>query len=96
MIRLRDVETGDLPVFFEHQRDPAALAMVATRITRSRLDKRLRRDGRAPVVSFGDGRIAFEAYPPMADRFSLPGNERRNPVARCASRYLWFFFFFAS
>jgi hypothetical protein len=29
MIRLRDVETGDLAVFFEHQRDPVAVAMVA-------------------------------------------------------------------
>ena len=26
---LRDVETGDLPMFFEHQRDPVAVAMVA-------------------------------------------------------------------
>jgi hypothetical protein len=29
MIRLRDVETGDLAVFFEHQREPVAVAMVA-------------------------------------------------------------------
>jgi RimJ/RimL family protein N-acetyltransferase len=29
MIRLRDVETGDLASFFEHQRDPVAVAMVA-------------------------------------------------------------------
>jgi hypothetical protein len=29
MIRLRDVETGDLAFFFEHQRDPVAVAMVA-------------------------------------------------------------------
>jgi hypothetical protein len=29
MIRLRDVETGDLPLFYEHQRDPVAVAMVA-------------------------------------------------------------------
>jgi hypothetical protein len=28
MIRFRDVETGDLPLFFEHQ-DPLAVAMVA-------------------------------------------------------------------
>jgi RimJ/RimL family protein N-acetyltransferase len=26
---LRDVEPGDLPMFFEHQRDPVAVAMVA-------------------------------------------------------------------
>jgi hypothetical protein len=31
MIRLRDVETGDLAFFFEHQRDPVAVAMVAFR-----------------------------------------------------------------
>ena len=30
-IRLRDVETGDLALFFEHQRDPVAVAMVAFR-----------------------------------------------------------------
>jgi hypothetical protein len=29
MTRLRDVETGDLALFFEHQRDPVAVAMVA-------------------------------------------------------------------
>src|SRR4051794_38676795 len=29
MIRLRDVQTGDLAFFFEHQRDPVAVAMVA-------------------------------------------------------------------
>ncbi len=28
-ILLRDVEPGDLPLFFEHQRDPEAVAMVA-------------------------------------------------------------------
>jgi RimJ/RimL family protein N-acetyltransferase len=28
-IRLRDVEPGDLPLFFEDQRDPEAVAMVA-------------------------------------------------------------------
>jgi RimJ/RimL family protein N-acetyltransferase len=28
-IQLRDVEVGDLPLFFEHQRDPVAVAMVA-------------------------------------------------------------------
>jgi RimJ/RimL family protein N-acetyltransferase len=28
-IQLRDVEAGDLPLFFEHQRDPIAVAMVA-------------------------------------------------------------------
>jgi len=28
-VRLRDVEPGDLPVFFAHQRDPQALAMAA-------------------------------------------------------------------
>lgn len=28
-IRLRDVEPGDLPLFFAHQRDPVAVAMVA-------------------------------------------------------------------
>ena len=28
-IQLRDVEAGDLPLFFEHQRDPVAVAMVA-------------------------------------------------------------------
>ena len=28
-IRLRDVEADDLPLFFEHQRDPIAVAMVA-------------------------------------------------------------------
>lgn len=27
-VRLRDVEPGDLPSFFEHQRDPEAVAMV--------------------------------------------------------------------
>jgi RimJ/RimL family protein N-acetyltransferase len=27
-VQLRDVETGDLPSFFEHQRDPEAVAMV--------------------------------------------------------------------
>ena len=30
-IRLRDVEASDLPLFFEHQRDPVAVAMVAFR-----------------------------------------------------------------
>jgi RimJ/RimL family protein N-acetyltransferase len=30
-IRLRDVEANDLPLFFEHQRDPIAVAMVAFR-----------------------------------------------------------------
>jgi RimJ/RimL family protein N-acetyltransferase len=30
-IRLRDVEADDLPLFFEHQRDPVAVAMVAFR-----------------------------------------------------------------
>src|SRR2546423_8016289 len=30
-IQLRDVEAGDLPLFFEHQRDPIAVAMVAFR-----------------------------------------------------------------
>ncbi len=29
VIRLRDVEADDLPLFFEHQRDPVAVAMVA-------------------------------------------------------------------
>ncbi len=29
VIRLREVETDDLPLFFEHQRDPVAVAMVA-------------------------------------------------------------------
>ena len=28
-VQLRDVETDDLPLFFEHQRDPIAVAMVA-------------------------------------------------------------------
>ena len=28
-IQLRDVEADDLPLFFEHQRDPVAVAMVA-------------------------------------------------------------------
>ena len=28
-IRLREVEPGDLPLFFEHQRDPVAVEMVA-------------------------------------------------------------------
>jgi RimJ/RimL family protein N-acetyltransferase len=28
-VRLRDVEPGDLPVFFAHQRDPEAVAMAA-------------------------------------------------------------------
>ena len=28
-IQLRDVEADDLPLFFEHQRDPIAVAMVA-------------------------------------------------------------------
>ena len=30
-IQLRDVETADLPLIFEHQRDPIAVAMVAFR-----------------------------------------------------------------
>ena len=30
-VRLRDVEVSDLPLFFEHQRDPIAVAMVAFR-----------------------------------------------------------------
>jgi RimJ/RimL family protein N-acetyltransferase len=30
-IQLRDVEAADLPLFFEHQRDPIAVAMVAFR-----------------------------------------------------------------
>jgi RimJ/RimL family protein N-acetyltransferase len=30
-VRLRDVEPSDLPLFFEHQRDPVAVAMVAFR-----------------------------------------------------------------
>ena len=30
-IRLRPVEPGDLPLFFEHQRDPIAVAMVGFR-----------------------------------------------------------------
>ena len=30
-VRLRDVEADDLPLFFEHQRDPIAVAMVAFR-----------------------------------------------------------------
>lgn len=28
-VRLREVEPGDLPLFFEHQRDPEAAALVA-------------------------------------------------------------------
>ncbi|MEY2551784.1 MAG: hypothetical protein QOG12_1928, partial [Verrucomicrobiota bacterium] len=28
-VQLRDVEATDLPLFFEHQRDPIAVAMVA-------------------------------------------------------------------
>lgn len=28
VIRLRDVVEGDLPIFFEHQRDPVAIAMA--------------------------------------------------------------------
>jgi RimJ/RimL family protein N-acetyltransferase len=28
-VRLRDLEPGDLPLFFEHQRDPEAVAMAA-------------------------------------------------------------------
>ena len=28
-IQLRNVEANDLPLFFEHQRDPIAVAMVA-------------------------------------------------------------------
>ncbi len=28
-IQLRNVEAADLPLFFEHQRDPIAVAMVA-------------------------------------------------------------------
>src|SRR6187402_3117809 len=30
-VQLRDVETDDLPLFFEHQRDPIAVTMVAFR-----------------------------------------------------------------
>ena len=30
-VLLRDVEPGDLPLFFEHQRDPVAVAMVVFR-----------------------------------------------------------------
>lgn len=30
-VLLRDVEPGDLPIFFEHQRDPVAVAMVVFR-----------------------------------------------------------------
>ncbi len=30
-VHLRDVEADDLPLFFEHQRDPIAVAMVAFR-----------------------------------------------------------------
>lgn len=30
-VRLRDVEAGDLALFFEHQQDPVAVAMVAFR-----------------------------------------------------------------
>jgi RimJ/RimL family protein N-acetyltransferase len=30
-VHLRNVETNDLPLFFEHQRDPIAVAMVAFR-----------------------------------------------------------------
>ena len=30
-VRLRDVEPGDLPLLFEHQRDPEAVAMVVFR-----------------------------------------------------------------
>jgi RimJ/RimL family protein N-acetyltransferase len=30
-VQLRDVEVDDLPLFFEHQRDPIAVAMVAFR-----------------------------------------------------------------
>ena len=30
-VRLRDVEPGDLPHFFEHQRDPVAVALVVFR-----------------------------------------------------------------
>jgi RimJ/RimL family protein N-acetyltransferase len=30
-VHLRDVEPGDLPIFFEHQRDPVAVAMVVFR-----------------------------------------------------------------
>jgi RimJ/RimL family protein N-acetyltransferase len=30
-VRLRDVEAGDLPLFFEHQRDAVAVAMVVFR-----------------------------------------------------------------
>ena len=29
VVQLRDVEADDLPFFFEHQRDPLAVAMVA-------------------------------------------------------------------
>jgi RimJ/RimL family protein N-acetyltransferase len=30
-VHLRDVEPDDLPIFFEHQRDPVAVAMVVFR-----------------------------------------------------------------
>ena len=30
-VLLRDIETDDLPIFFEHQRDPVAVAMVVFR-----------------------------------------------------------------
>src|SRR5215210_3778759 len=30
-VQLRDVEAGDLPLFFAHQRDPIAVALVAFR-----------------------------------------------------------------
>ncbi len=30
-VQLRDVEPGDLPLFFENQRDPIAVAMVGFR-----------------------------------------------------------------
>jgi RimJ/RimL family protein N-acetyltransferase len=30
-VHLRDVEPGDLPIFFEHQRDPVAVALVIFR-----------------------------------------------------------------
>ena len=30
-VQLREVEADDLPLFFEHQRDPSAVAMVAFR-----------------------------------------------------------------
>jgi RimJ/RimL family protein N-acetyltransferase len=62
-VLLRDVEPGDLPIFFEHQRDPVAVALVVFR-SRERAEfdehwaKILANDACLKKTIVADGKVA--------------------------------------